>query len=139
MITAAVGAILLEKVIAESMVIRKLGLGWRHLPLLANVGKTAVISALAGLVTYVVYTNVHVYLLNVGQHFAEETFATHELGTVNFFGGSLVLAICAAVFVPIYVTLAILVGVIEDDERAAVRKFLRKIFYRRDPEPAVGV
>ncbi len=76
MITAAIGAILAEKLIAETMVIRKLGLGLQHLALLKNVGKTAVVAALAGLVTYVVYSNVKDYLLSVGEHFAEETLHT---------------------------------------------------------------
>ena len=49
MITVAVGAILIEKFVAETMIIKKLGLGWQHLPLLKNVGKTAIISIAAGI------------------------------------------------------------------------------------------
>jgi hypothetical protein len=135
MITVAVCAILLEKAIAESMVIRKLGLGWRHLTLLKPVAKTAAISALAGVVTYTVYLNVHDYLLSVGEHFAEEAFATTKLSTLNFFGGSLVLAISAAVFVPVYVLAANFWGLIEDDEKRTVRNFLRKFIGRRAPAP----
>ncbi len=135
MITAAVGAILIEKAIAETMVIRKLGLGIQHLPLLKNVGKTAVISLFAGLVTYAVYVNVHDYLLNVGEHFAEEALSTTKLSTLNFVGGSLVLFISGCVFAPVYLLAANFVGVIEDDEKLAVKNFLRKFLPKRGPQP----
>lgn len=136
MITAAVGAIVIEKCIAETMVIRKLGLGRRHLPLLKNVGKTAIISMLAGIVTYIVYSNVNVYLLGVGEHFAEAALHTTQLGTLNFVGGSLVLLISGCVFVPIYLLAANFWGVIEDGEKDAVRRFVRGILPKRGVEPA---
>jgi O-antigen/teichoic acid export membrane protein len=138
MITAAVGAILLEKAIAETMVIRKLGLGLQHLPLLKNVAKTAVISICAGAVTYVVYANVHGYLLGVGEHFAEDVFSTHRLSTLNFVGGSLVLLVSGAVFAPIYLLAANFWGVIEDDEKLAVKNLIRRVLPRRSAEPLAG-
>jgi len=135
MITAAVGAIVLEKVIAESMIIRKLGLGLHHLPLLKNVLKTAVISIVAGLVTYFVYVNIKEYVLGVGEHFAEEALSTTKLSTLNFFGGSLVMLISAAVFAPIYLLGANLWGVIEDDEKETVMRYVRKVWPKRGAEP----
>jgi O-antigen/teichoic acid export membrane protein len=135
MITAAISAILIEKLIAESMVIYKLQLGIRHIRLLANVGKTAVISLIAGLVTYIVYTNIHDYLLNLGEHFAEETFSTSQLSTLNFFGGSLVLLISAMVFVPVYLLAANFWGLIETEEKQAVRNVFSRLVPRRGVEP----
>ncbi|MBK9529504.1 MAG: oligosaccharide flippase family protein [Acidobacteria bacterium] len=135
-ISVAVGAIILEKIIAETMVVRKLGLGLRHLAMMKNVGKAAVISLVAGVVTYLVYSNVHEYLRVVGQHFAEETFHTSDLGAVNFVGGSLVLLISGLVFAPIYLIGANLWGLIEDSERNAVRSILRKFLPLRTVEPA---
>ncbi len=126
-IAVAVGALLVEKFICEGMVIKKLGVGLNHLPLLKNVGKTAVVSIVAGFVTYFVYSNLHVYLERVGEHFAEETFHTTQLSTLNFFGGSLVLLISAAVFGPIYLLGANLCGLIEDDEKELVRKYVRRL------------
>ncbi len=123
-IAIAVGAILLEKFIGETMIIKKLGIGLEHLPLLRNVGKTAVISLIAGAVTYVVYANVHVYLEKVGEHFAEETFHTQQMSTLNFFGGALVLLLSGLVFAPIYLLLANIWGVIEESEKQFVRKHL---------------
>ncbi|MEQ1643644.1 MAG: oligosaccharide flippase family protein [Pyrinomonadaceae bacterium] len=135
-ISVAVGAIILEKIIAETMVVRKLGLGLRHLAMMKNVGKAAVISLVAGVVTYLVYSNVHEYLRVVGQHFAEETFHTSDLGAVNFVGGSLVLLISGLVFAPIYLIGANLWGLIEDSEKNAVRSILRKFLPLRTAEPA---
>ena len=135
-ISVAVGAIIIEKVIAETMVVRKLGLGLRHLAMLKNVGKAAVISLVAGVVTYLVYSNVHEYLRVAGQHFAEETFHTSDLGAVNFVGGSLVLLISGLVFAPIYLIGANLWGLIEDSEKNAVRSMLRKFWPLRTAEPA---
>ncbi|MBP6003715.1 MAG: oligosaccharide flippase family protein [Pyrinomonadaceae bacterium] len=137
MITAAVGAILIEKLIAETMIIRKLGLGMQHLPLMKNVVKTALISLLAGAVTYFVYINVKDYLLGVGEHFAEEAFSTHKLSTLNFFGGSLVLLISGAVFAPVYLMAANLWGIIEADEKEAVANFMRRFLPKRAGEPIV--
>lgn len=130
-ITVAVGAILLEKCIAETMVIRKLGLGWQHVPLLKNIGKTAIVSVLAGVVTYFVYTNLHEYLQDFGQHFVEEEFFVTRISTLNFFGGSLVLVICAFVFVPIYLVAANAWGLIEDNERQAAVNFLQRFLPSR--------
>ncbi len=131
MITAAVGAILVEKAVAETMVIRKLGLGLQHLPLLTNVLKTALVSILAGIITYFVYINVKEYLLGVGEHFAVEMFSTDRLATLNFFGGSLVLLISGLVFAPIYLLAANMWGLIEDDEKQSVRNILRKVLPKR--------
>jgi O-antigen/teichoic acid export membrane protein len=131
MITVAVGAILLEKCIAETMVIRKLGLGWQHLPLLKNIAKTAVISVLAGVVTYVVYANVHEYLQDFGQHFVEEGFSVTKLSTLNFFGGSLVLLISALVFAPVYLLAANAWGIIENGERQIVKNFIGRLLPSR--------
>ena len=108
---------LVEKFIAETMVIRKLGLGWRHLPLLKNVAKTAIISIFAGLITYVVYSNAHDYLRTVGENFAAETLSITKPNALNFVGGSFVLLVSGCVFAPVYLLAANFWGVIEDEEK----------------------
>ena len=133
MIVTAVGAVLCERVIAEGMVIRKLGLGWQHLPLLKNIAKTAAASVIAGALTYVVYAMIHRSLLDLGEHFVEATFSTTKLSTLNFFGGGLVLAICAAVFLPTYLLAANMLGIIEQNEKDTVRKMVRKFIPFRRP------
>ena len=134
-ISVAVGAILLEKFIGETMVIRKLGLGLKDIHLLKNVAKTAVVSLVAGLMTYLVYSNLHVYLEGVGEHFAAETFSTTKLSILNFVGGGLVLAISGLVFAPVYLLAANLWGLIEDEDKRTVRNFIRRFFPGRGGVP----
>jgi hypothetical protein len=117
------------------MIIRKLGVGWGHLPLLKNVGKTAVISLLAGVVTYLVYANVHVYLERAGEHFAEEAFHTQQMSTLNFFGGSLALIISGLVYAPVYLLAANFWGVIEQSEKDFVRRSLARILPKNWVQP----
>lgn len=136
-IAVAVAALLVEKVIGESMVIRKLGLGWKDLPLLKGVGKIALITLFAGIITYVVYANVHVYIEGIGEHFAEEAFDTRKASTLNFIGGSLVMLISGLVFAPVYLLAANFLGVIEDDEKKAVANILRKFLPKRAVEPLI--
>ena len=127
MIAIAVVAILIEKAIAETVIVRKLGFGRKDFHLLKAVGKTAVISLVAGVITYFVYINTKEYLLNFGEHFAEEAFHTTQLSVLNFFGGSLTLFICALVFVPIYLFGAYFTGVIEDDEKLQFKNILKRM------------
>jgi O-antigen/teichoic acid export membrane protein len=137
MIMVAVGAILIEKCIAETMVIRKLGLGLQHLPLLKNVAKTAVISVLAGVITYFVYVNIQEYLLSVGENLAENALSAPKLSTLNFIGGSLVLLISGCVFAPIYLLAANFWGVIEEDEKQMLRNVLRRFVPKGGRTPMI--
>lgn len=134
-ITAAVGAILVEKAITETMVIRKLGLGWRHLPLLTNVAKTAAISVFAGLITYLVYSNLHDYLQQAGERLAGEMLSVTKTGTLNFIGGSLVLLVSGCVFAPVYLLAANFCGLIETDDKRTITDFIGRFFSTRGAAP----
>jgi O-antigen/teichoic acid export membrane protein len=139
MIAAAVGAILVEKLIAEAMVIQKLGLTLKHLRLLTNVGKTAVISLCAGVVTYIVYSNVHDHLLDLGERLAEQVFSTTKLSTLNFVGGGMVLFICSMVYVPVYLIAANFWGLIDDEEKRAVKDALTRFWPGRVDQPLADI
>ncbi len=134
-ITAAVGAILLEKFIGEAMIVRQLGLGVQHLPLLKNVGKAAVISVAAGVLTYVVYATLHVYLEGLGAQFAFEIFSSPKTSTLSFIGGGLVLLISGLVFAPVYLLGANFWGLIEESEKETVVKIVRRFLPKRGAEP----
>ncbi len=132
MIITAISAIVLEKCIAETVIVRRLGIGRRHLSLLTKVGKAAVLSLTAGVITYVAYELSQNYLLNLGEHFARAVLSTTKLSTLNFVGGSFVMLASASVFTPIYLLGALLWGVIEEGEKDAVmdagRRFIPKRF-----------
>ena len=131
MIASAVGAIILEKCITETLVFRKLGIGLKDLPLLKNVGKTAVTSVAAGAVTYVVYSNTHAYLMRAGEQFAADTLGTEKLSTLDFVGGGVVLMACAGVFVPVYLLAANFWGLIEENEKVALKNVIGRLVPRR--------
>src|SRR5205085_12498597 len=66
-ITVAVCAVVVERVIAYAMIIRKLGLGLEHLSRLTSIAKTAVVSAIAGLATFFVYSSSGDYLRQIAE------------------------------------------------------------------------
>ena len=138
MITVAVCAILIEKLLAEAMVIYKLGLGVRHLPLLKTTAMTALSSVVAGIATYIVYANAHDNLRQAGESFAVQWLSVEKLSVVHFVGGSFVLGICALVFLPVYLIAANFFGVIEDEEKQTVRNLMRWFFPKRSPEALTG-
>ena len=132
-IAVAVGAFLVEKAITETMVIKKLGLGVRHLSLLNGIVKTAAITVLAGIVTWLVYSNSHSYVHRIAVNYAKDTFGIVRPGVLDFLSGSVVLLVSALVFVPIYLIAASFLGVIEDDEKMTVKRFFRRIIQGRGP------
>jgi hypothetical protein len=125
---------LIEKCITETMVIRKLGLGLRHLPYLKSVGKTAAVSMVAGVVTYFVYVNLREYIAGAGEHFAQQAFSITKTGTLNFIGGAMVMAVSAVVFGPIYLLGTNLLGLIEDDDKRWVSGMLHRSMPKRGGE-----
>jgi O-antigen/teichoic acid export membrane protein len=135
MITVAVGAILIEKLIAETMVIKKLGVGRAHLPLLKNVVKTAGISIFAGAITYFFYTNIHPYALNFGEALASGFLHETRLNARNLVGGSVVLAASGIVFAVAYLIPANLWGVIEEDEKHRLTALLRRVLPKGPATP----
>jgi O-antigen/teichoic acid export membrane protein len=126
-IATAVGAIVLEKAIGETMVVRKLGLGLRHLPLLKNVAKTAVASAAAGLATFVAYASLHVEVADSAARIADEILPTLNANIRSSIGGAVVLAASALVFAPVYLAAANLFGLIEEGEKELVLGRLRRL------------
>jgi O-antigen/teichoic acid export membrane protein len=139
MITTAVGAVLLERCISFGLVAWKVGLAWEHLRLLKNVARTALAAAIAGVLTWIVYVNVVGPVPAFGARMAAEWFGVAKPTVLSFLGGSLVLAICAAVFLPTYILLANILGVIDTEEKESVRKVLRRIVPLRAPAVEQGI
>jgi O-antigen/teichoic acid export membrane protein len=126
-ISIAVGAIIFEKIVAETMVVTKLGIKWEQLRMLKPILTTALVAAAAGVVTYFVYWSAKDYLLNVGEHFAEDVLHTHQLGVLNFFGGGLVLLISGTVYATCYLFLANLAGLFDIDDKDQMRAILDRV------------
>ncbi len=126
MIAVAVGAILIEKIIAETVIARKLRFGIKDFHLLKTVGKTAIASLIAGVITYFVYANTREVLFGSGKFFAEQLFQTTGSGTADFIGGCLTLAVAVAVFAPVYLFAAYYWGIIENEEKQQFSNILNK-------------
>ncbi|MFL6375053.1 MAG: oligosaccharide flippase family protein [Pyrinomonadaceae bacterium] len=126
MITTAVGAVIVERCIAAGMVASKLDLNWSHLSLIKNVAKTAIAALSAGVLTYFVYGGIVSYVPAFGARVAMQMFAVMKPTILSFIGGALVLAICAGVFTPTYLLAANLLGIIDNEEKAGVRRVLRR-------------
>jgi O-antigen/teichoic acid export membrane protein len=123
-----------EKLIAETVIIRKLGAGRKDLRLLKDVGKTTFVSLIAGGATYFVYYGIKDYVFNLGEKIASSVFAAPKLSINDFIGGGLTLAICALIFAAIYLTGTFYFNVIEDTEKQLIKNVfikLRTIFKRK--------
>lgn len=117
MIAIAVIFLIIEKVISEIIVIRKLGFRWKDVRLLKNIGKTAIASLIAGLVTFGFYSVLSDVVFFSSEKWIERTFDIHGIAFLNFLGGSIVLFLSLLIFVPIYIFCANFFGIIEDDEK----------------------
>ncbi|MBL8182225.1 MAG: oligosaccharide flippase family protein [Blastocatellia bacterium] len=122
----AVAAIILEKFVAEAMVISKLRIRLSQLTQLKVIAKTAIAAAIAGVVTYFAYWEVKDYLLSAGEHFASDVLHSNQLGVLNFVGGAFVLSISGLVYGSVYISTALLMGLIEDEEKDMVRRVVSK-------------
>lgn len=124
MITIVVLISLIEKITAETVILRKLGVRRSDFALLKNVGKTAAASLIAGIVTFFVYIEIRDFMLKVGEHLAQDVFTAPKLAVVNFFGGSLTLLISGSVFVVFYLFSANFLHIIEEDEKQTIKSLL---------------
>jgi O-antigen/teichoic acid export membrane protein len=127
MIAIVVVFSLLEKLIAETMVFRKLGVGRKDLPLLKNVGKTAVVSLIAGFVTNLVYYEIKDFVFHYGERIAAALFSEPKLSVTDFIGGGLTLFVCGLVFAAIYFSGTYYFDVIETEEKRAIKNILNRL------------
>jgi O-antigen/teichoic acid export membrane protein len=135
MITVAVGAVVIERLIAGAMVVHKFGLGMEHLSLLKTTAKTALAALSAGLITFVIYSGASDQMRQFGERFSTEFLFVTKLSAVNFVAGSCVLLMSGLVFFPVYLIAAGFLGVIEADEKQTVVAFARKFFPKRNVQP----
>lgn len=126
MIAIVVVVSVIEKLIAETVIVRKLGVGRKDLPLLKNVGKTAAVSLIAGVVTYLVYSNIKDYVFHYGERVAAALFSAPKLAVTDFIGGGLTLFISGVVFAAIYLAGTYYFNIIEDGEKDLIKSVLHR-------------
>ncbi|MDQ2747001.1 MAG: oligosaccharide flippase family protein [Acidobacteriota bacterium] len=134
MIAIVVVTSLIDRLVSAAVVIKKVGAGKRDLPLLTDVGKTALASLFAGVFTYVFYWQFQSAIFDWSVNFINTVFPLSKDSLVNFLAGSAVLASCALIFAPLYLLSANFFGIIETSEKEKIREFWRKVL-RRSVEP----
>lgn len=128
MIAIVVVATLFERVVSSMVLMRKLNVEWHDWRLLKDVGKTAVISLFAGVMTFFVYQQVREMMPAVGQDLAQMIFSAPKKSIIDFVSGGLILGISFAVFVPVYLFAMNWFDLIDESEKRIVKNYLGKFF-----------
>jgi O-antigen/teichoic acid export membrane protein len=128
MISIVVITSLIERLISTTVLLRKLNVKWQDWRLLRDVGKTAIISLLAGIVTFFVYRQVREIMPAVGRDMAQMISSAPKKGLVDFVSGSLTLGISFAVFTPIYLFVMNYFSLIDEGEKKIIKNYLAKFY-----------
>jgi O-antigen/teichoic acid export membrane protein len=130
MIAIVVVTSLLDRLIATVLVLKKLEVEKRDIYLLKDIGKTAVMSLIAGAATFLFYNYFWESAAALGASFTSLVFSAPKQSILDFVSGGFVLAFSALVFVPIYLCGMNLLGVIDEEEKDFVRNFITKFSNR---------
>ncbi len=129
MITIVVVSIVFERIVTFMKIRSILGLKLEHISLLRDIGKTAVAALIAGVFLFAFYWFTKEPLLAYCMNFSNNILTTFGIEKfIGFFGGSIYLGMCLAVFSPIYVLLVNWFKLISDDEKETIKKLIVKPF-----------
>ncbi len=134
MIAIVVVSALFEKFVAETIIIRRLGVKSEDLYLLKDIGKTAIVSLAAGIITFFVYHYIKEIMPPVGENLARMIFAAPKQNAADFIAGSLTLLISFAVYAPIYLFGISFWNVIDEEEKETIRNIIGKILRKSNNE-----
>ncbi len=137
-ISIVVIASLIERFISTTVLLRKLDVKWRDWRLLEDVGKTALISLFAGIVTFFVYRQTREIMPGVGGDLAQMIFSAPKKSVVDFVSGSLTLGISFAAFAPIYLFLMNRFDLIDEGEKNFIKNSLGKFSGRFGKREAIA-
>ena len=128
MIAIVVAATFVDKSVAAFIAWRRLGVKLSDIYLLKEVGLTALASIAAGAVTYIfdLFSDEKIAVWTAD--LTHTIFPTAKQGLVDFVSGSMILAVSALVFAPIYILLMNRFGLLEDGEKRIFEKIFKKKF-----------
>ncbi len=128
MIAIVVVSIIFERTVTFFKIKSILGLRVNQIYLLKDIGKTAVAAVIAGAVLFLFYWFTKDLLIGITLSFSKTILAAVGVEKFSgFFGGSLYLGMCLAVFAPVYILLANAFGVIQKDEKELFMNGLQKL------------
>lgn len=136
MIAIVVVAVLIERVVSLSKILKILEVERADFYLLKNVGKAAAAALLSGVVLFVFYWFAKDFLLEICLNFSRDLLAfVNFTKGAEFTGGSLFLGICFSVFGAIYLFFANALNVFENEDKEKLRNIFRKIRRKRGDSP----
>ena len=126
MIAIVVVAVAVEKIISTIIAWRKLGVKWKDISLLKDVGKTAIASLIAGAVTFGFDWFFGEKFITWSANLTNAILPSAKPSLIDFVSGSLVLGVSALIFAPIYLLLMNRFGLLEDGEKLIFTKMFGK-------------
>ena len=134
MIAVAMTALLAEKFIGEAFLFRRLKVSFSDLYLLKDVGKTAIVTIISGLVTLVFYIFTKDYLFNFGEQITAQILQTSKMSVLNFFGGGFTMFVTTCVFAPIYLFGIYYWNILEEQEINQFKSIINKLlmFFKKE-------
>ncbi len=138
MIIIVVVTSFVERFISTSVLLSKLEVKWKDLHLMKGIGKTAIVSSIAAVVTYFAYRQIREIVPVWGNDFAQYLFTFPKKTVVDFVLGSITLGISFMIYLPIYLLGMNFLGLIEEEEKNLLVKFtgkLRTILGGKDRAP----
>ena len=133
MILIVVVTAFVDRFVSTWIVLKKLNARKQDLRLLGNVVKTAAASLFAGFFTYLFYWEFNERIFLWGEHLTRTIFAVTKESLVDFVSGSIVLGICALIFVPIYLLSANFFDIIDEEEKEKLSAVFGKLTGRDLP------
>lgn len=127
MIAIVVVAAVIEKTISEAVIIKKLGVASKDLILLKDVGKTAIISLLAGVAAYAFYFAAKDSVFSFAQSVVQTILPQLKIGLANFIGGSAVLLAVFLIFAPVYLVGMNFWNAIDEEDKMLLKRAFDKL------------
>ena len=119
---------LIQRAIETTIVLRKLGVRLNDYKLLADTVKAALITALTGLVTYLIHDLAKSISPTLTLRLMEFSPSVPSQPTLDFLSGALTLCLTFLVFVPTYLGLMRFFGMFEDQEIQSMKRGVSLVF-----------
>lgn len=117
MILIVVVTSLIDRFVSLGKVWKTVGAKFSDIHLLKNIGKTAIAAIIAGIPVYFVYSWVKLHTPDIANEITGLFFGALKPSWVEVISGGIALGFTAAVFVPTYLFLINLLGVVSDEEK----------------------
>ena len=131
MIAIVVGAFFVDKFISTVIAWRKLGVKWKDIHLLKDVGKTAVASLMAGAFTFLFDWFFDEKIASWSANLTHTIFPSAKQSLSDFFSGVMILSLSALIFAPIYFLIMNRFGLLEDGEKSLFNKIFGRALAKR--------